>query len=155
MAVRHLIIIATRDYAAGGTIENIKQGDIVDVWPEDTPLSEYDRTNYLAVIVKNLSDEEAIMLKGLFYDNGADIIEPNDAVPPPALTAKRKYSIPFSEIQRYVPTFDPARAADPYDDYQPLYDNNIIPNAKQALRVYDKWEEDFKSDWNPVISGGV
>lgn len=154
MANQHLLILAGRDNQGGGSIGNIKQGDIIDVLPETTVPDHEMRFNHLLVIVKNLTDEEAGMLTNILYEDGADVIEPNP-YGPPVLVAKRKYSIPFSEIQIYIPTFDPARVEDPYDDYQPLYDNNIIPNAKQALKVYDKYTETLKDDWNPVISDGT
>ena len=159
MANQHLIILAGRDAVSNPDDTRYKQGDILDVLPEDFPLDPITRKEHLAVIVKNLTDEEAIMLRNLYYDDGADYIEPNDISPPPAIIGKRKYSVPFSEIIRYIPTFEPARVEDPTDDYQPLYDNNIIPNAKQAMKVWDKWTESLKGtapkDWEPVISDGT
>ena len=110
------------DLASGH--KRAKQGDVVAVKPYPWAWGKVELSNYLILIVNNMTEEEAMeMMQPLYQDDTPGTIES-----PGVVTGKRKFKIDIAKLKTNIlPTLDIVKLEDQSktENYQPFKDGGI------------------------------
>ena len=120
-----------------------KEGDIIAVKPYPWSWGKKEVTEYLIVILDNLTEEEAHALCQPHYED-AVLQKDVDMETPPKIIGKRRYNIPLDTLKIYEPLLDKEKVRDPKQNYQPFKVKALAIDPKESVVYADKEVSDGK-----------